>query len=62
MSGSSPAKFQAVLEQTKALLPTDPAKRVIFINAWNEWTEGARLEPDVEVGFGYLDALKNAVN
>lgn len=60
--GSSPEKFKyyfgKLVENTKKYYKTD----MIFIFAWNEWTEGGYLEPDEKFGYGYLDAIKEILN
>jgi GT2 family glycosyltransferase len=59
---SSPGAFQAWLEtimhHTREQNPPD--QRFIFLNAWNDWGEGAYLEPDQRYGHGYLEAIRNA--
>jgi hypothetical protein len=65
--GASPEKFSKWFAQLVDTMPQrNLPENFIFLNAWNEWSEGAYLEPDERYGYQYLEAvqkvLKNAEN
>jgi hypothetical protein len=64
LHGFTPRKMQTWLETlmafSRAKLPSD--RRFVVVNAWNEWAEGAHLEPDVRFGYGYLNTVGRALS
>ncbi|WP_428390614.1 glycoside hydrolase family 99-like domain-containing protein [Lichenicoccus sp.] len=63
MHGSTPAKYQAWVEGLIRQAQAHPfhGTPMVCINAWNEWAEGAYLEPDLHHGAAYLNATARAV-
>lgn len=59
--GASPLLFQEWLQSAYARADRNPQERLVFINAWNEWGEGAYLEPDLRYGYANLAALRSVV-
>lgn len=59
--GSSPQRFGRWLEQLTEV-EVGKGREYIFINAWNEWSECAYLEPDDESGYQYLQVVQQLSN
>lgn len=63
VANSTPAKYRTWLRSSIEYARANPVKgeSLVFINAWNEWAEGAHLEPDRRYGYAYLEATKQAL-
>jgi lipopolysaccharide biosynthesis protein len=55
---SSPNNYQQWLIRAgqSAMREQDPDMRLVFLNAWNAWADGAYLEPDQRFGYAFLQA------
>ena len=61
---SNPRAYQRWLENAVEDTCRNAAtadERLVFINAWNEWAEGAHLEPDEKYGYAWLEATRKAL-
>ena len=60
LGNNTPENFKLALQNVKAFLDeAADGPKICSINAWNEWTEGSYLEPDMRNGFGYLEAIRD---
>jgi hypothetical protein len=61
---SSPAAFGYWISELiqSARLVHPAGRRLVFVNAWNEWAEGCHLEPDLRYGHAFLQELKGALS
>lgn len=61
IKGQSVEKFEKYLDELLKL-SIKHNKEFLFLTAWNEWGEGAYLEPDSVDEYKYLEAVKRVVD
>ena len=63
VKGSTPEKFYGYLKRLIEMSKkrADASNDYIIVNAWNEWGEGAILEPSEAYEYAYLKAVKRAI-
>jgi glycosyltransferase involved in cell wall biosynthesis len=63
ITDSTPAKYESWLATLIERARETPffGEALVCVNAWNEWCEGAYLEPDLHYGSAYLNATARAV-
>ncbi len=57
--GGTPIKFYKYLLELVKCKKRNYVDEFVVINAWNEWAEGAVLEPTQQEKFDYLEVIKN---
>lgn len=64
VTGSTPEKFRRWLEWAvqEAMAHPVAGEPLVCVNAWNEWAEGAYLEPDVHFGAAYLNTMSRVIH
>ena len=59
--GNTPERFGRLCKAAADFVAANPKHPpAVFVNAWNEWTEGSYLLPEEKHGTAYLKALKQA--
>lgn len=60
-ANSTPSLYNQWLRNAIAYTRQNNKEQLVFINAWNEWAEGAHLEPDRKYGYAWLQATYDAM-
>lgn len=62
LTDSNPELFEKhVAEAIETVKNKESEHKIIFIKSWNEWAEGNYMEPDLQWGTKYLEALKRQI-
>lgn len=59
---STPEVFRKLVSRTLNVIKNKSEEhRIVIVKSWNEWGEGNYMEPDLQYGRGYIEAMKSAL-
>ena len=62
LKNSKPKYFKQIAKRAIDIVKDKPEdEQIVMIKSWNEWGEGNYMEPDLEFGHGYIQALREAI-
>lgn len=62
LNNSTPQAFKRQVLKTIDIISDKPEEyKLVFLKSWNEWGEGNYIEPDIQYGHQYLEALYDAI-
>ena len=60
---ATPEKFAQHIIRAKEIIKNKGKEhQILFLKSWNEWGEGNYVEPDIQWGHGFLDAIRNNID
>ena len=62
LTNADPKYFKELAKAAIKMVKNKPEEeQIIILKSWNEWGEGNYMEPDLQYGHGYINALAEAI-
>ncbi len=62
-ANATPEAFEKhILQALQLIKQKEEEHQVLFLKSWNEWGEGNYVEPDLQFGRGWLNAIRHAID
>ena len=59
MVNNTPDAYRDLLRKAKEFIERRGLRKLVTIEAWNEWLEGSYVEPSTQWGLAYLEAIRD---